>query len=187
MNLDQNEIARLTEEHGGHWGINHTRRLLRLVSIIGEGQTYDADAVWLAAHLHDWGAYPPWAQKDVDHALRSRQVADTFLTERACSEALKRLVLECIEWHHTGGDNRSVESILLRDADVLDFLGIVGILRDFSKNARDLRTAYNVVKKRRDRLPGLLSLDKAKAIAVVRVKQMDELLARFEQDSFGCF
>jgi uncharacterized protein len=187
MEIDKSEIARLTEEYGGQWGINHTRRLLHLISIIGEGQDYDADAVWVAAHLHDWGAYAPWAQKEVDHALRSRQVAGTFLTEHGCEPALKQLVLECIELHHVGGGNRSLESVLLRDADVLDFMGVVGVLRDFSKNSRNLRSAFDVVKKRRDKLPGLLSLEKAKEIAAVRVRQTDELLARFEQDSFGCF
>ncbi len=36
--INKDEIARLTEEYGGQWGINHTRRLLRLISMIGEGQ-----------------------------------------------------------------------------------------------------------------------------------------------------
>ena len=187
MNIDRDEIARLTEEYGGQWGINHTQRLLNLISIIGEGQQYDSDVVWLAAHLHDWGGYPKWAQKDVDHALRSRQVAETFLRERKCSEDLIELVLECIEFHHSGGSNRSIESILLSDADALDFLGVVGVLRDFSKNPKDLRKAYEATKKRREKVPGLICLDKSKDIAAERIKQMDELLATFEMDSFGYF
>ena len=56
MVIDRNEIARLTEEYGGEWGMNHTRRLLELISIIGEGMDYNNEAIWLAAHLHDWGA-----------------------------------------------------------------------------------------------------------------------------------
>ena len=56
--IDKEEIVRLTEEYGGPWGINHTRRLLQLISIIGKGQPYDAVGVWVAAHLHDWGGYP---------------------------------------------------------------------------------------------------------------------------------
>lgn len=59
MTIDKAEIARITEECGGAWGINHTRRLLRLVAEIGRGLTYNPEAVWIAAHLHDWGAYPP--------------------------------------------------------------------------------------------------------------------------------
>ena len=52
MDIDNDEIARLTEEYGGAWGINHTRRLLKLISIIGEGLGYDEHTAWLAAHLH---------------------------------------------------------------------------------------------------------------------------------------
>jgi uncharacterized protein len=187
MAIDHAEITRLTEEYGGQWGINHTRRLLELVSLIGEGLSYDGEALWIAAHLHDWGAYSPWAEEGVDHALRSRQVAEDFLARRACPEQLEALVLECIEFHHTGGEQRSLEAILLREADILDFLGVVGVLRDFSKNARDLRKACTISRGRRDSLPGLLSLEKAKAIAVQRLQLMDEMLARFEVDSFGYY
>lgn len=187
MNMDKNEIARLTEEYGGQWGINHTRRLLQLVATIGEGQSYNAGAVWVAAHLHDWGGYPKWAQKNVDHAVRSGQVAETFLTERGCAEGLRDLVLECIRLHHSSGPNRSLESILLSDADALDFLGVVGILRDFSKNPTDLRKAYEITRKRREKLPGMLCLEKSKRIAARRIEEMDDLLARFEQDSWGYF
>jgi hypothetical protein len=70
---------------------------------------------------------------------------------------------------------------------VLDFLGVVGMLRDVSKNARDLRQAYDISRKRRAKLPGLLCLTKSKAIAVQRLADMDGLFAKFEADSFGCF
>ena len=89
VNIDRDEIVRLTDEYGGAWGLNHTRRLLHLIAIIGEDQTYDADAVWVAAHLHDWGGYSPWLQKGVDHAIRSKQVAETFLAEHNYPEDFK--------------------------------------------------------------------------------------------------
>ncbi len=187
MNIDKDEIVRLTEEYGGAWGLNHTRRLLQLVATIGQGLTYNSEAVWLAAHLHDWGAYAPWEQKGVDHALRSKQVAEAFLRERDCPAEMQSLILECIELHHTPGSNRSLESILLRDADILDFLGPVGVLRDFCKNPRNMRKAYEVTKKRRDTLPAQVYLPQAQAIAIERVQEMDELLKQFEAESFGCF
>ena len=187
MQINRDEVTRLTQEYGGVWGINHTRRLLQLIAVIGEGHRYDADALWLAAHLHDWGAYPPWAQKGVDHALRSTQVAETFLTERDCAAETNALILECIALHHTSGSDRSFEAILMRDADCLDFLGVVGVLRDFSKNPRDMRKAYEQVKNRRETVPGLLALDKAKAMAAERVRRMDQLMQDFEAESFGCF
>ncbi len=134
MNIDRDEIIRLTEEYDGPWGINHTRRLLHLIAVIGEGQSYDSEVVWVSAHLHDWGGYSPWAQAGVDHALRSKQVAETFLAERNYPEDFKARVLECIEFHHSGDPNRSIESILLSDADALDFLGVVGVMRDRQKS-----------------------------------------------------
>ncbi len=185
--MDHNEIARLTEEYGGRWGINHTRRLLNLVAIIGEGLTYNQEAIWLAAHLHDWGAYSNWAQPGVDHVERSLQVVEPFLSAKGCPPDLKDLVLECIALHHTPGQERSLEATLMRDADTLDFLGVVGVLRDFSKTPRDMRKAYDIVCKRRQKLPSFLVLEKAKVLAAERLRQMDELLARFEADSFGCF
>lgn len=187
MILDPKELARLTEDYGGAWGINHTRRLLHLIGEIGEGQQYNADAVWTAAHLHDWGAYSAWALPGVDHALRSAQVAQAFLIERQVPQDFADLVLECIRLHHEAGSNRSMEAILLRDADVLDFLGVVGVLRDFSKNPKDLRKAYEISRKRRETLPGILTLEKARAVAVGRIREMDELFTRFERDSWGAF
>jgi uncharacterized protein len=185
--IDRDEIARLTEHYGGQWGIQHTRRLLELMRRLGAGLTYDAQAVWLAAHLHDWGGYAPWAQKDVDHVQRSLQVVGPFLEERGCPPPLKALVMECIALHHQPGADRSVEAILLRDADVLDFLGVVGALRDFSKNPRDMRRAYDQTKQRRQSLPALLHLRVSKVIAADRLRHMDRLLRDFEAETAGAF
>ncbi len=187
MNIDHDEIARLTEEYGGQWGSTILDACWRSSRLLGKGWTYNSEAVWIAAHLHDWGAYPAWAEKDVDHAVRSRQVAEVFLTQNGCPAELKALVLECIEFHHAGGSRLRLESVLLREADILDFLGVVGVLRDFSKNARDLRKAFSITQGRLKSLPGLLSLPKAKAMAERRVAEMEELLGRFETNSFGYF
>lgn len=187
MPIDRDEIERLTAEHGRVWGINHTRRLLKLVEQIGTGLDYNREAVWIAAHLHDWGAYSPWAQKGVDHAARSVEVAGEYLDAHNCPADLRALILECIALHHTADSDRSIEATLLRDADGLDFLGAVGVLRDFSKNPRDLRAAYDQVQKRRQAVPMMLQLAGARAIAEKRIRDMDALLEQFEDDSFGCF
>jgi hypothetical protein len=96
-------------------------------------------------------------------------------------------ILECIEFHHSGDPGRSIEAILLGDADALDFLGVVGVLRDFSKNARDMRKAYETAQNRRKKVPQLLCLDKSKTMAEKRIQDMESLLLLFEQDTFGYF
>jgi uncharacterized protein len=185
--VNREEIMRLTEEYGGEWGINHTRRLLHLISIIGEGMQYDQEVVWLAAHLHDWGGYSPWAQTGVDHVTRSRQVAQEFLKERGTPDEMVQAVLECIESHHLGNPNRRIEAILLSDADALDFLGTVGVLRDFAKKPKALREAYESVKSRSEKLPQMICLAKTKEIAQERIQVMDAILSSFEEETNGCF
>jgi len=188
MDQDQREeIVRLTTEYGGEWGINHTRRLLRLMEIIGEGLQYDAEVVWLAAHLHDWGGYSAWAQPGIDHALRSKQVAQSFLHEKGYPQSLIAPTLECIELHHQGGSERSIESILLRDADALDFLGVVGVLRDFAKQPKDLRKAYESACHRKDQLVQMIYLERAQKIAAERIQETESILISFERETFGLF
>jgi len=185
--IDKEEIVRLTEEYGGPWGINHTRRLLLLIAIIGKGQSYDADVVWVAAHLHDWGAYPKWMQAGVDHALRSRQVAEAYLVEKGYPLELLPPTLECIEYHHGSDPHRRMEALLLSDADALDFLGVVGVLRDFSKKPGELRKAYDVVQSRKEKLRRSICLESSKAMAARRLEIMESLLGIFEEETFGCF
>jgi len=185
--IDKDEIIRLTEEYGGLWGINHTRRLLKLIAIIGKDQQYNPELVWVAAHLHDWGAYPKWMQPAVDHALRSRQVAEEFLVEKGYASELLTPTLECIEFHHGSDPNRRMEAILLSDADALDFLGVVGVLRDFSKMPKDLRKAYEVVQSRKEKLRQSICLETSKKIATQRLDEMERLLVAFEQETFGYF
>jgi hypothetical protein len=114
-------------------------------------------------------------------------VAEPFLTERNYPPDEAKLILDCIEFHHADNSARCLEVQLLSDADALDFLGVVGVLRDVSKNAKDLRQAYDISRKRRAKLPGMLCLARSKEIATQRLADMDELFTKFEADSFGCF
>ncbi len=187
MELDKSEITALTAEYGGEWGLRHTERLLRLVSEIDGGKDYDHEAVWLAAHLHDWGGYAEWARPGVDHAERSAEVAADFLARAGCPLERVVLVLEAIGSHHTVGRGRTLEAMLLSDADALDLLGAIGVLRTFAMCGRDLRGAYQIVKERRERLPRLLCLRTSRRLASKRLAQMDRVLEAFEQESRGLF
>jgi HD superfamily phosphodiesterase len=187
LKLDKEEIIQLTERYGGRWGLSHTNRLLNLVSVIGKNENYNKSAVWLAAHLHDWGAYAPFALDTVDHAERSAQVAEQVLLERDCGSDLAELVITCIRYHHSCDPENVIEAVLLADADGLDFLGIVGILRDFSKNPKELRKAFEISNKRFQTIPPRLILEKSKEIAFDRVRHMEDVYKWFEEESLGCY
>ena len=184
---EKEELVQQTQQYVGEWGLNHTRRLLSLIDIIGEGLEYDRQIVWVAAHLHDWGAYSPWAQPGVDHAQRSGEVARDYLRGRGFAHESLETIVTCIRTHHQGVPDRPVEALLLSDADALDFLGVIGVLRDFSKKPKALREAYDTTRKRRAKLPGQLCLEKSRQLAAQRIREMDDLYARFEGETFGHF
>jgi len=185
--LDHDEIINLTQEYGLDWGMNHTKRLLHLIPILADGREYNEEAVWLAAHLHDWGGYAKFAKPGVEHYDRSVEVARDFLAERDCPEGLKELVLECIQHHHGGDPNRSIESILLADADILDLLGVVGFARCFGLAPRSVKTGVMLVKKFRDGGVKGMILPKTKELAAERLKETDELLKKLDEETFGIY
>jgi hypothetical protein len=110
-----------------------------------------------------------------------------FLTEHGYPPDMIKSIVECIGFHHQAGVHPRIEAILLRDADALDFLGVVGILRDFSKTPRDLRKAYDIVQRRKATLPLVLHLERAKVIATERIQRMEAFLDAFTDETFGHF
>lgn len=185
--ISHKQIETDTIKYGGQWGYTHTRRLLKLIELIREDNDYDTEAVWMAAHLHDWGGYPQFIEKGKDHAVRSKEVAAGYLSQTDLSETRRALILECIELHHTISVNKSYEAILLSDADALDFLGSIGLFRIFSKQTKNLRAAYEKAENKITSCRNILQFKKSKEIAEDRIIRMKEILLQFEEDSFGMF
>ena len=86
LNFDKNEIVRLSEEYGAAWGLNHTRRLLRLIELIGAGDRVQSRRRLGCGVLRKLGCVTRLGRKRVwITPVRSTQVADTFLTGRRLS------------------------------------------------------------------------------------------------------
>jgi uncharacterized protein len=181
-------IERLTLESGGNWGLAHVRRLLKLIELIDGGLKYDKPALTWAVYLHDWGSYPKYAQSGVEHALRSRQVAEAeILPCTDLPDAARAVILEAIELHDYRDPRPagSGESLLLREADFLDFLGAVGIAREFAKGPKDLEPSYRNVLKRQEQLVGRFTLPQAQRLARERLAVMNRFLHSLLEESFG--
>jgi len=187
LKLDRDEMVRLTYEYGSDWAINHAKRILHLVSMLSDGTDYNEDAVWLAAYLHDWGGYQQWLVPGVEHYTRSAEVAREFLTKQNCPPDLMELVIECIEFHHGGPSERSIESILTADADALDLLGVVGAARIFAMNFRNLKNGFDAVKRYRNMSVAAISTDKAHELATERIKETDWFINAFLEETFGIY
>ena len=185
--MDVEQLMSLTEEYGASWATKHSERLLKWIGILAEGRPYDEETVLIAAYLHDWGAYPRWVVEGMDHAVRSAEVAEGFLAEQGISGKLADRVIECIRYHHGGPDNRSLESVLFTDADALDLLGTAGVLRVFSMCPRNLGAACEAVRRWKETSNNAIMTPKARAIARQRSTEMDMIMERFVEETFGIF
>ena len=182
------DLVDLTCADGGQLALSHVCRLHRLIALIGEGMAYDKSALTIATYLHDWGAYPRYRQPDVEHALRSRQVAETMILPRmAVDDAAATLILEAIEYHDYR-ENRpvaSLEALLLREADFLDFLGVIGLVREYARGPKELVAAYNQVLKRRELIQDRFTLPIAREMAAARLSRLEQCLQWLREESFN--
>jgi HD superfamily phosphodiesterase len=186
--LSLDDIIQMTLEVGEDWAVSHAERLLHLVEQIAEDRAYDQEIMELAAYLHDWGAFPAYLRKGVEHAIRSRQVVEEeILTQLNLVPEQKDILLEAIELHDYRDQHptKSIEALLLREADMLEFLGMIGIARDFARGPRDIETCYKRILARRNDIQGRFTLPRAQEIARVRLQRMETSLQWLNEESFG--
>jgi uncharacterized protein len=185
--INLSHLRDLTIEHGEGWGYPHVSRVLSLIGEIGVGLDYDQDVILYAAYLHDWGAFPRYRRAGVEHALRSVQIAELeILPHTTLTAPARGAVLDAIALH----DYRDLrpaaaaESLLLREADMLDMLGMVGLLREFSWGPRDMKVPLERVIARMQSIPTRLSLPRARVIAAERMARMEQALCWYKEESF---
>ena len=182
------DIIDMTREAGEEWAVAHAKRLLALIKQIGAEIPYDFQVVELAAYLHDWGAFPKYIQRDVEHAVRSRQVVEREILP--CLELTvgqKNILLETIEVHdyRDRRPTQSNEALLLREADMLEFLGMIGMAREFARGPKNVETCYKRILSRRYGIQGRFTLPRAQEIARVRLERMEQSLGWLLEESFG--
>ncbi len=182
------QIVDLTGQYGPGWAVPHARRVLALAHQIAEGLPADWLALEYAAYLHDWGAFPHFLQAGLNHAQRSRQVAEEeILPQAGLGAEVNRRILEAIDLHDYRDTRPAAapEALLLREADFLDFLGAVGLARECAWGPNDLRACLGRAAQRKDLLAKRLTLPAARAIAAVRLARMEQILAWIEEESAG--
>ena len=186
--MDLEQIKQSTLELGQGWGFAHATRVLKLVDLIGTELEYDQVAIPYAVYLHDWGAFPKYAMPGIDHALRSRQIAETeILPNTGLSAPARARVAEAIELHdyRDKRPHTSIECLLLREADWLDMLGVIGIARELAWGPNDLQKCYDRILARRAGIQGRLTIPKARELAEQRIARMSNMLELLQEESFG--
>jgi uncharacterized protein len=175
---------------------SHQPRLYELAKQLAGDQPFDDDVLYAGAWLHDIGVFighrpeDPAALAKWDNVAYALKEAPALLKRFGFPAEKIPAVVEIIRTHLPSGNPTSFEGALLRDADILEQLGAVGILRTVSKVGRDTRfvtfeDALRVLQRNAEQLPAQLRLDSARALAVPRVKILNAflLVARDERAS----
>lgn len=186
--LELDDIIQMVHALGEIWAIAHAKRLIELISQIGADLRYDSSVIEFAAYLHDWGAFPVYFQKDVEHAIRSRQVVESEILPRLrLTTVQKEILLETIELHDYRDmrPTKSNEALLLREADMLEFLGMMGMAREFAWGQKNVDTCYKRILSRRAVIQDRFTLPRAKDIARIRLERMEKCLGWLVEESFG--
>jgi uncharacterized protein len=174
---------------------SHQPRLYELTRAIGAGQRYDDDVVFAAVWLHDLGVFV--GHRPEDPAALAQWDCVGYAMQRT-PEVLACLgfpaekipaVVEAIRTHQPQENPASIEGVILRDADILEQLGAVTVLRTVCKIGRDTRfktfpDALRVLRKNADTLPGQLKLPTSRKLVAPRLQVLRQFLAAAEAE--GC-
>jgi uncharacterized protein len=172
----------------------HQPRLYALTRQIGEGMSYDDDVVFAAAWMHDLGVFAghrpeePAALAAWDNVVYALDRTPGILREFGFPEEKIPAVLEAIRTHQPHQQPESIEATILRDADILEQLGAIGILRAVSKVGRDTRfSTFSAIvpalQKAFATLPPLIHLPPAKALAEPRIQMLRHFLDGVESEA----
>jgi uncharacterized protein len=165
----------------------HQPRLYALAQQIGANYRYDDDIVYAAVYLHDLGVFI--GHRPEDPGLLAHWDNTAYAVDKA-PEVLRRLgfpeekipaVLHCIRTHQPHQAPQTIEATILRDADILEQIGAVAILRTACKVGRDTRfstftDAVRYLRKAVDMLPPFLQLPQTRSLAEPRVQVMRAFL-----------
>jgi uncharacterized protein len=172
----------------------HQPRLYALARRVAEGLEYDDDVLFAAAWMHDLGVFAGHRPRDPDKLARWDHLPYTLaLTRELLAQwgfptAKLDRVHEAIRTHQPQDEPRVIEGILLHDADILEQLGAVGVLRAVAKIGCDTRyptfsAVLPVLLRAADQLPGKLHLTNAQQLAKPRVEALRAFLSAVENEA----
>jgi uncharacterized protein len=176
--------------------LGHQPRLYALTRLVGRGLAYDDDVVYAAAWLHDLGVFVGHRPEDPvqlsgwDNVGYAMKQAPAALLQAGFPTTKVAQVVEAIRTHQPHLSPSSIEGMILRDADILEQLGAIGILRVAAKIGRDTRyptftDAATTLRKALAELPGNLHLDTAKTLAGPRIALLEAFLQELDQEAHG--
>jgi uncharacterized protein len=174
----------------------HQPRLYALAQRIGAAIPHDDDVLYAAAWLHDLGIFighrpeHPEQLATWDHVAYVMQRTPGILTDAQFPADKIPAVLEAIRTHQPHDEPAAIEGIILRDADILEQLGAIGILRTVCKVGRDTRfptftDAVDSLRKALANLPPRIKLEPTRQLAQPKIAALANFLEAVDNESYG--
>ena len=158
------------------WGFSHCQRDYDLARQLAreDNVILDDDILFAASFLHDIAAFPKWSVPKVDHSDQGAEVAVSLLQEMDFPKEKLPAVRAAIATHMYYRKPAAPEALYLHDADAIDWLGAIGIVRAFALlgptkgSVETTAVAVDLSKKLRDVPPQVFSkAGKARLPAVI--------------------
>ena len=170
----------------------HMPRLYALAVRLGQGTEYDDDVLFAAAWMHDLGVFLGHRPQDPaqlakwDHVPYTITKSQDLLAGWGFPTAKLGAVAEVIRTHQPQDTPVLYEAVLLRDADILEQLGAIGVLRAFVKVGRDTRfptfsSVLPVIQRAQETLPSLLHTERAQLLAIPRVTLLRSVISAISE------
>ena len=168
-------------------GLDHALRVLRWCEVLGRGQKVDMDVLRAAAYLHDVSV--PSSGRE-GHYEESARMAEALLRKIGFPDDKIGAVVHAIRAHSRfgGPDPETREAEILYDADVLDFIGAVGLVRgvarglDVGEYTGDLTEAAALFERMKETAGTTLYTARGREIAEGRLKVVDDFIRLLREE-----
>lgn len=176
------------------WGLTHSERnyQVSLELAAKEGIAIDRDVLFVSAFLHDLGGIAGHEAEGVDHAVRSVELIEPLLVQWKFPMQKFEQVKEMILGHTYYGEKpKSLQAQAFRDADILDFLGVIGVARILAiaqepgRSDGTLNPPVSILKSFSKSMADKCSLQACVKMAAPRKNELDQFLQNLDLQSFG--
>lgn len=188
--LDEQRMQEQMLALGGTYILNHAKRTLAIARRLAESEQlpYDEEVLVFSCFFHDISAFlPNRPEGPFDHAEESAKIMPALAKEYGIDESKTGAITEAVRYHDKRGKGTANETMLLRNADAIDYLGFMAVARDFSKQPIEMSRAVAALKKHRREFAALLELQSAVRMAEKRIQNLDLFLSEFEIESLGIY
>lgn len=174
------------------WGYSHSERNYHNTKWISdtEGLQIDEDVLMAAAFLHDVGGLPGFEKEGVDHGVRSAEVGIPLLRSWGFPESKLAMVEQIIIDHiYYGPKPTHPWARAFRDADMLDFLGAIGVSRILAATLEmgtypSIKNSVNTIEALAKKLPPEFSFSSSKREGAKRLIETQNFLKTLKPYSF---